>query len=165
MDECGAGARTGGKITRLDSAGHFLLFLWLSYRPPPCLPARSSGPRTRKPLRKTSLHLQGEGLPGAPGCAAGHGCCLPATAIAGGRGLSGKATLASVTSSFLRVQWVRAKDDVFSQRPPQVGRRSLVGPGRTQADVRQTQRFPQALGGKPGRALSETALGSGKTAG
>ena len=36
MDECGAGARTGGKITRLDSAGHFLLFLlFLSAAPLP----------------------------------------------------------------------------------------------------------------------------------
>lgn len=52
MDERGAGARTGGKITRLDSAGHFLRFREVSYRPPPCLPALSSRAAQESPSQE-----------------------------------------------------------------------------------------------------------------
>lgn len=71
------------------------------------------------------------------------------------RGLSGKPTLASVTLSFLRVQWVGEKMTFFSPVPK--GQWKVIGgTARTQVDVKQTQRFAQVLGKK--RAWSKSYL-------
>lgn len=132
----------------------------MAYRPPPCLPARSSGPRRGEPLRKISAvsrarRCLGPRHGGAWVLSLSHGA-------GGARGLSGKATLASVTSSFLRVQWVRGKM-TFSLASLQ---RSVEGhwwDREDTADVKQTQRLPQAVGESLRQVLSKRAPGSCRT--
>lgn len=113
------------------------------------------------PLRKISLHFLCKGLPAALGLCRAWVLSLR-HGDGGGQRPFWKPRLASVTLSFLRVQWVRGKMTFFS--PVSKGQWEVTGGTvRTQVDVKQTQRFLQVLGGKRKsleQVLSKRAPGS-----
>lgn len=75
---------------------------------------------------------------------------------AGERGLSGRATPASVTLSFLSVQGLRGK--MTFSLPISKGQWKVTGgTRRTQADVRRTERLPQARGDAGGTSYRRQA--------